>query len=65
MHQIQSKDIVLEDSDVAKALIEYTTQCAIEHLVVGASAKGGFLRYIPSVSNSVSEAFEQTNGLID
>ncbi|KAK9946742.1 hypothetical protein M0R45_012189 [Rubus argutus] len=42
---IQSKDIVLEDSDVAKALIEYTTQCAIEHLVVGASAKGGFLRF--------------------
>ncbi|KAM5565423.1 U-box domain-containing protein 35 [Rosa sericea] len=42
---VQCKDIVLEDSDVAKALIEYTTQSAIEHLVVGASSKSGFLRF--------------------
>ncbi|XP_050366518.1 U-box domain-containing protein 52 [Argentina anserina] len=42
---IQCKDIVLEDSDVAKALVEYSTQTAIEHLVVGASTKSGFLRF--------------------
>ncbi|XP_022737175.1 U-box domain-containing protein 35 [Durio zibethinus] len=39
------KDIVLEETDVAKALIEYVTQAAIEVLVVGASAKTGFLRF--------------------
>nr|XP_011459022.1 PREDICTED: U-box domain-containing protein 35 [Fragaria vesca subsp. vesca] len=42
---IQCKDIVLEDTDVAKALVEYSTQTAIEHLVVGASSKSGFLRF--------------------
>lgn len=39
------KDIVLEDLDVAKALIEYVTQAGIENLVVGATAKSGFLRF--------------------
>ncbi|CAN0859422.1 U-box domain-containing protein 52 [Linum grandiflorum] len=42
---IQCIDIVLEDSDVAKALIEYATQMAIETLVLGATSKGGFLRF--------------------
>ncbi|XP_061963519.1 U-box domain-containing protein 35-like [Populus nigra] len=42
---INCKDVVLEDTDVAKALIEYVTQTAIETLIVGASAKGGFLRF--------------------
>ncbi|KAF5748057.1 U-box domain-containing protein 52-like [Tripterygium wilfordii] len=41
---IQCKDIVLEDIDVAKGLIEYVSQTAIEALVVGASSKTGFLR---------------------
>ncbi|CAK9312911.1 unnamed protein product [Citrullus colocynthis] len=39
------KDIVLEDLDVAKALIEYVTQAGIENLVVGATTKSGFLRF--------------------
>lgn len=44
--QIQCKDVLLEDTDVAKALIEYVTQTGIEVLVVGAPAKVGFLRLI-------------------
>ncbi|XP_021889386.1 U-box domain-containing protein 52 [Carica papaya] len=42
---IQCKDVLLEDTDVAKALIEYVTQTGIEVLVVGAPAKVGFLRF--------------------
>jgi len=38
---------MLEDTDVAKALIEYVTQTLIETLIVGGSTKGGFLRYVP------------------
>lgn len=43
-HQIQCKDIMLEDVDVAKALIEYVSQSAIENLVLGTSSRNGFLR---------------------
>ncbi|XVF48102.1 hypothetical protein PTKIN_Ptkin03bG0164600 [Pterospermum kingtungense] len=42
---IQCKDVVLEETDVAKALVEYVTQAAIEVLVVGAPTKTGFLRF--------------------
>ncbi|CAN8229832.1 unnamed protein product [Cochlearia groenlandica] len=42
---IQCKDVLLEESDVAKALVEYATQLVIEVLVVGSSSKGGFLRF--------------------
>ncbi|OMO61929.1 hypothetical protein CCACVL1_23149 [Corchorus capsularis] len=42
---INCKDVVLEETDVAKALVEYVTQAAIEILVVGASTKTGFLRF--------------------
>ncbi|GLT62940.1 hypothetical protein SLA2020_355410 [Shorea laevis] len=42
---IHAKDIVLEDTDVAKALTEYVSQSSIENLVVGASSKTGFLRF--------------------
>ncbi|XP_027189273.1 U-box domain-containing protein 52-like isoform X2 [Cicer arietinum] len=41
---IQCKDIVLEHGDVSKALIEYTSQSAIEHLVIGSSSKSSFLK---------------------
>lgn len=44
--QIQCKDVVLEDTDVAKAIIEYAANTAIENIVVGASAKSGFLRHV-------------------
>ncbi|KAG5244570.1 U-box domain-containing protein [Salix suchowensis] len=53
---INCKDVILEDTDVAKALIEYVTQTAIETLIVGASAKGGFLRFkAADVAGSVSK----------
>ncbi|KAJ8758601.1 hypothetical protein K2173_000322 [Erythroxylum novogranatense] len=42
---IQCKDIVLEDTDVARALIEYVTHAAIEVLLLGASAKTGLFRF--------------------
>lgn len=46
LFQIQCKDVLLEDSDVGKALVEYANQVIIEVLVVGASSKGGFLRCV-------------------
>lgn len=42
--KIQCKEVMIEDIEVAKGLVEYANQAAIEHLVIGASAKGGFLR---------------------
>uniref|UniRef100_A0A5B6Z2J0 RING-type E3 ubiquitin transferase n=1 Tax=Davidia involucrata TaxID=16924 RepID=A0A5B6Z2J0_DAVIN len=41
---IQSQDVVLEDTDVVKALTEYVSRSAIEILVLGAASKGGLLR---------------------
>ncbi|KAK8496255.1 hypothetical protein V6N13_130347 [Hibiscus sabdariffa] len=41
---IQCLDIILEDSDVVKALTEYVTYAAIEKLVLGAPSKGAFMR---------------------
>ncbi|XP_068471762.1 U-box domain-containing protein 35-like isoform X1 [Phaseolus vulgaris] len=54
---IHCKDTVIEDVDVAKALIEYASQYAIEHLVIGSSHKGGFLRRfkIADVPGTVSK----------
>ncbi|KAL0741207.1 hypothetical protein Bca4012_082720 [Brassica carinata] len=42
---IQCQDVLIEEYDVAKALVEYANQAAIEVLVVGSSNKGGFLRF--------------------
>ncbi|XP_057958896.1 U-box domain-containing protein 52-like isoform X2 [Malania oleifera] len=42
---IHCKDVILEDTDVARALIEYVTQAAIENLVLGAASKNRFLRF--------------------
>ncbi|KAK7351445.1 hypothetical protein VNO77_10921 [Canavalia gladiata] len=41
---IQCKDVLLEDVDAAKAIIEYTSQAGIEHLVLGSSTKTGLLK---------------------
>ncbi|CAL9065414.1 unnamed protein product [Musa banksii] len=41
---VRCKDVLLEDLDVAKAIIEFVSHTAIEKLVVGASSKGGFVR---------------------
>ncbi|KAJ8526622.1 hypothetical protein K7X08_029099 [Anisodus acutangulus] len=42
---IQCHDVVLEDVDVVKAIIEYVNRTAIEVLILGAAAKGGLLRF--------------------
>ncbi|XP_020108087.1 U-box domain-containing protein 51-like isoform X2 [Ananas comosus] len=42
---IHCKDVVLEDTDIAKAIIEFAAHAAIEKLVVGAPSKGGFIRF--------------------
>ena len=34
----------IEDTDVAKAIVEFVWQTAVEKLVVGAPSKGGFVR---------------------
>ncbi|KAK4792855.1 hypothetical protein SAY86_023290 [Trapa natans] len=50
---IQCKDIVLEDTDVAKTLTDYVSKNGIDHLVIGASPKSGFLRFKTDISTSV------------
>ncbi|KAG8381982.1 hypothetical protein BUALT_Bualt05G0029100 [Buddleja alternifolia] len=42
---IQCYDVVLDDSDVARAIIEFVKHSAIDLLVLGAAAKGGFFRF--------------------
>ncbi|KAK3007835.1 hypothetical protein RJ639_014337 [Escallonia herrerae] len=41
---VQCQDVVLEDTDVVKALVEYVSQSGIEVLVLGAAPKGGLLK---------------------
>ncbi|KOM41888.1 hypothetical protein LR48_Vigan04g208600 [Vigna angularis] len=41
---IQCKDVLLEDSEVPRAIIEYASQTGVEHLVLGSSAKTSFLK---------------------
>ncbi|KAJ6673770.1 U-BOX DOMAIN-CONTAINING PROTEIN 34-LIKE [Salix viminalis] len=53
---ISCKDVMLEDTDVAKALTEYVNQTLIETLIVGGSTKGGFLRFkAADLAGSVSK----------
>ncbi|KAL6970648.1 non-specific serine,threonine protein kinase [Sarracenia purpurea var. burkii] len=54
---IQSLNIVLENEDVAEALVEYVTQSAIEILVLGSASKNGFLRIFKAtdIPGSVSK----------
>ncbi|XVF48101.1 hypothetical protein PTKIN_Ptkin03bG0164500 [Pterospermum kingtungense] len=58
---IHCKVVILEETDVAKALIEYITQAAIEVLVVGASTKTGFPRFkepdIPGMVSKIAPDF--------
>ncbi|KAA8520993.1 hypothetical protein F0562_011666 [Nyssa sinensis] len=41
---IESQDVVLDDTDVVKALIDFVHRSAIEVLVLGAASKSGLLR---------------------
>lgn len=43
--QVQCNDVILEDTDVAKAIVEFVLRSAVGKLVIGASPKGGFVRY--------------------
>lgn len=43
LEKIRCLDVILEDSDVAKALTEYLSSAAIQNLVLGAS-RHGFIR---------------------
>ncbi|XP_023529600.1 U-box domain-containing protein 52-like [Cucurbita pepo subsp. pepo] len=53
---IQCLDIILEDTDVVKALTEYVSYSAIENLVLGAPSKHGFMRFkSSSMGSSVSK----------
>lgn len=46
MEQINCRDILLEDVDKVRAIVEYVSTSAIENLVVGAASRNGFMRYI-------------------
>ncbi|KAI3734649.1 hypothetical protein L6452_14123 [Arctium lappa] len=43
--EIQCFDVILEDTNISKALSEYASYAAIEFLVLGASSKHGFIRF--------------------
>ncbi|KAM0023204.1 putative protein kinase RLK-Pelle-RLCK-IXb family [Helianthus debilis subsp. tardiflorus] len=42
---VQCIEVVLEESNIAKALAEYASQYAIEFLVLGAASRHGFIRF--------------------
>lgn len=43
--QMNLKELILDDNDISKAIIEYATSNAITDIVVGASTKNTFIRY--------------------
>ncbi|WVZ73365.1 hypothetical protein U9M48_021677 [Paspalum notatum var. saurae] len=53
--QIHCKDVVLDDHDVAKSIVEFAAHAAIEKLVVGATAKGGFVRFKAEICSTISK----------
>ncbi|XP_059306060.1 U-box domain-containing protein 52-like isoform X2 [Lycium ferocissimum] len=42
---LQCYDVVLDDTDVAKAIIEYVNRTGVEVLILGATTRGGLLRF--------------------
>ncbi|KAD7479960.1 hypothetical protein E3N88_03096 [Mikania micrantha] len=54
---VQCIEVILEDTNIAKALAEYASQAAIEFLVLGAASRHGFIRFKTSdVPTSVMKA---------
>ncbi|KAF0902014.1 hypothetical protein E2562_011840 [Oryza meyeriana var. granulata] len=51
---IQCKDVLLDDHDVAKSITEFSALAAIEKLVVGATARGGF-RFKADIPTTISK----------
>ncbi|KAJ9689187.1 hypothetical protein PVL29_014713 [Vitis rotundifolia] len=43
---IQCNEVILEDTDITKAIIDFVTASSIEILVVGAPSKSGFISFI-------------------
>ncbi|KAI4982541.1 hypothetical protein ZWY2020_023033 [Hordeum vulgare] len=50
---IQCKDVVLDDHDVAKSLVEFAAHAAIDRIVLGANTRSSFVRFKADVPNSV------------
>lgn len=44
VRQIQRHEVVLDDIDVARALVDFVKQSTIDVLVLGAAVKGGIFR---------------------
>jgi len=44
--QIQRRELLVEDTDIPKALIECISTHSIELLVLGACSRGGIVRYV-------------------
>ncbi|KAJ8538807.1 hypothetical protein K7X08_030103 [Anisodus acutangulus] len=42
---IQCHDVVLDDTDVVKAIVEYVNRTGVEVLILGATTRGGLLRF--------------------
>ncbi|KAL7611715.1 hypothetical protein Lser_V15G08207 [Lactuca serriola] len=58
---VQCIDVILEGTNIAKALAEYASENAIEYLVLGASSRHGFIRFktsdVPSSVMKVAPDF--------
>ncbi|KAK8595828.1 hypothetical protein V6N12_064337 [Hibiscus sabdariffa] len=55
---ITGNEIILEDTDIAKALVDYVSSASIEVMVLGVPTKGGFVRRFRSaeLTTTVSKA---------
>lgn len=53
--QIHCKDVVLDEHDVAKSIIEFSAHAAVEKLVLGATARGGFVRFKADIPTTISK----------
>lgn len=48
--QIQSQEVLLEDTDVVKGLVEFVTRSIVEVLIIGTPSRGGLLKYVRSLN---------------
>lgn len=61
--QIQRHEVVLDDADVTKALIDFVKQNAIDMLVLGATNKGSIFRCISSSNVTLQKWQNQKSNL--
>ncbi|KQK01066.1 U-box domain-containing protein 35 [Brachypodium distachyon] len=52
---IQCKDVVLDDHDVSKSIVEFVAHAAIERIVVGACTRNSFVRFKADIPTSISK----------